>query len=45
MPEMKSANDDFINISSDSELADFEHHFRVMAGPGAGKTYWLVKNI
>jgi len=42
---MKPANDDFVAISSDSELTDFDHNFRVMAGPGAGKTYWLIKNI
>ncbi len=32
-------------IDSDTVLADFDHHFRVFAGPGAGKTYWLVKHI
>ncbi len=45
MPEMKSARDEFVAITSDSELTDFDHNFRVMAGPGAGKTYWLIKNI
>lgn len=34
-----------ININSDSVLADIEHHFRVAAGPGAGKTYWLVQHL
>jgi DNA helicase II / ATP-dependent DNA helicase PcrA len=34
-----------LTISSDDLLADVEHHFRVTAGPGAGKTYWLVKHI
>lgn len=42
---MIPANDDFVAITSDSELADFKHNFRVIAGPGAGKTYWLIKNI
>jgi DNA helicase-2/ATP-dependent DNA helicase PcrA len=32
-------------IDSNTVLADFDHHFRVFAGPGAGKTYWLVKHI
>lgn len=32
-------------ISSDTKLNDIEHHFRVSAGPGAGKTYWLVGHI
>lgn len=32
-------------IDSSTVLADFDHHFRVFAGPGAGKTYWLVKHI
>jgi len=45
MSEMKSAKDEFVAITSDSELTDFDHNFRVMAGPGAGKTYWLIKNI
>ena len=45
MPEMTPSHDDFLAISSDSELTDFDHHFRVIAGPGAGKTYWLIKNI
>ncbi|MBK6965092.1 MAG: ATP-dependent helicase [Bacteroidales bacterium] len=34
-----------ININSDAVLADIEHHFRVAAGPGAGKTYWLVLHL
>ncbi len=33
-----------ITITSDS-LIDIEHHFRVSAGPGAGKTHWLVNHI
>lgn len=32
-------------ISSDSMLIDINHHFRVSAGPGAGKTHWLVGHI
>jgi len=32
-------------ISSDSLLDDFDQNFRVLAGPGAGKTYWLVNHI
>lgn len=31
-------------INSD-ELIPIEQHFRVSAGPGAGKTYWLVQHI
>jgi len=34
-----------IKISSDTLLNDIEHHFRVSAGPGAGKTHWLVEHI
>ena len=34
-----------ITISSDQILDDVEHHFRVTAGPGAGKTHWLVNHI
>ncbi len=34
-----------ITIDSDSELPDIEHHFRVFAGPGAGKTHWLTNHI
>jgi DNA helicase II / ATP-dependent DNA helicase PcrA len=32
-------------ISSDTILADVNRHFRVFAGPGAGKTYWLIKHL
>lgn len=32
-------------ITSDKLLDDVEHHFRVSAGPGAGKTHWLVEHI
>jgi len=34
-----------IDIDSGALLADIEHHFRVTAGPGAGKTYWLVNHL
>ncbi|WP_201567692.1 UvrD-helicase domain-containing protein [Psychrobacter immobilis] len=33
------------NINSNDKLDDIEHPFRVLAGPGAGKTYWLVNHI
>lgn len=32
-------------LESDEVLKDIEHHFRVTAGPGAGKTHWLTKHI
>lgn len=32
-------------IESDTIIDDFDRHFRVLAGPGAGKTYWLVRHI
>lgn len=32
-------------ITSDDRLSNTEHHFRVAAGPGAGKTHWLVNHI
>jgi DNA helicase II / ATP-dependent DNA helicase PcrA len=32
-------------IDSNYDLADIEHHFKVFAGPGAGKTYWLANHI
>jgi DNA helicase-2/ATP-dependent DNA helicase PcrA len=32
-------------ITSDKLLENVEHHFRVSAGPGAGKTHWLVEHI
>lgn len=34
-----------IVIESGTVLDKFDHHFRVFAGPGAGKTYWLVRHI
>lgn len=33
-----------ISINSDT-LIPIEQHFRVSAGPGAGKTYWMVNQI
>jgi len=36
---------DPIIITSDSILPDINRHFRVSAGPGAGKTHWLTKHI
>jgi len=32
-------------INSDSWLIDIEQNFRVSAGPGAGKTYWLIEHV
>lgn len=34
-----------LEIDSGTFLTDIERHFRVVAGPGAGKTYWLVNHI
>jgi DNA helicase II / ATP-dependent DNA helicase PcrA len=34
-----------ISITSDTLFTDIEHHFRISAGPGAGKTHWLVEHI
>lgn len=34
-----------ITINSDYKMADIENNFKVSAGPGAGKTYWLVNHI
>ena len=33
-----------IEISSDLQI-DINHHFRVSAGPGAGKTHWLALHV
>lgn len=33
-----------IEISSDLQI-DINHHFRVSAGPGAGKTHWLAMHV
>jgi len=32
-------------ITSDVSLINIEQHFRVSAGPGAGKTHWLSEHI
>ncbi len=32
-------------ITSDYKIDDIDNNFRVSAGPGAGKTYWLVNHI
>lgn len=32
-------------INSDTIITDIDSHFKVSAGPGAGKTYWLVTHI
>ncbi|MFC4634646.1 UvrD-helicase domain-containing protein [Dokdonia ponticola] len=34
-----------IIINSDFKIADIENNFKVSAGPGAGKTHWLVNHI
>ncbi len=43
MIELAKARD----IDSDTRLSieELNHHFRVEAGPGAGKTHWLVEHI
>ncbi len=33
------------NISSDYILTDIETPFKITAGPGAGKTHWLIEHI
>ncbi len=37
--------DSFIEIKSDEDIGNYDHNFRVVAGPGAGKTFWLVNHI
>lgn len=34
-----------IKITSNDSLTDIEKHFRISAGPGAGKTHWLTEHI
>ena len=34
-----------IIISSGDKITDLDHHFRISAGPGAGKTYWLMNHM
>lgn len=38
-------NEEIEIITSDHLLSDIDHPFKVFAGPGAGKTYWLINNI
>lgn len=38
-------NEEIEIITSDHLLSDFDHPFKVFAGPGAGKTFWLINNI
>lgn len=32
-------------ITSSQNLPNTEHHFRIFAGPGAGKTHWLINHL
>lgn len=34
-----------ITIASDERVTDIYSHFKITAGPGAGKTHWLVEHI
>ena len=34
-----------ITLRDSNETIDIEHHFKVNAGPGAGKTTWLINHI
>lgn len=34
-----------ITINSDYKITNVDNNFKVSAGPGAGKTYWLVNHI
>lgn len=38
-------NDRIESITSEYTMKDLDTHFKITAGPGAGKTYWLVKHI
>jgi DNA helicase II / ATP-dependent DNA helicase PcrA len=38
-------NDNFVVTNSDYIIDDIDKHFKVVAGPGAGKTYWLINHI
>lgn len=42
---MMSSDDNFQVINSDYIIDDIDKHFKVVAGPGAGKTYWLINHI
>ncbi|WP_248928929.1 UvrD-helicase domain-containing protein [Paenibacillus hamazuiensis] len=37
--------DDIKVITSDEGISEISKHFKVIAGPGAGKTHWLVGHI
>jgi len=39
------ASETIITLTDSHETIDFEHHFKINAGPGAGKTTWLVAHI
>jgi len=32
-------------LTSSDRLDDIEHHFRLTAGPGSGKTHWLIGHV
>lgn len=32
-------------VISSGDTIDIEHHFKITAGPGAGKTHWLINHI
>lgn len=34
-----------IEITSDYVMEDVDCNFKIIAGPGAGKTYWLINHI
>jgi DNA helicase-2/ATP-dependent DNA helicase PcrA len=34
-----------VTIKSDTIISNIENHFKISAGPGAGKTHWLVNHI
>ncbi|WP_434655286.1 UvrD-helicase domain-containing protein [Thermoanaerobacterium thermosaccharolyticum] len=39
------SDDNFEIITSDQVIDSLDNHFKIIAGPGAGKTYWLVNYI
>ena len=36
---------DYVNVESGDLISDLQNGFKNIAGPGAGKTYWLVQNV
>jgi len=34
-----------LTLSSSDRIDNVEHHFRVTAGPGSGKTHWLIEHV